>query len=78
MAVCTGEVTLVDFYSGQIIESDSATVIIEGNTITYFSQHLAVNRLYNTTIIATNVANSTTTYTTISKLVRVLVVLTMY
>ena len=56
--MCSGELTLVDLDTGEIIT-------LEG--ITFTTQEVRVNRLYNVTVNASNSAGSTTSYVTISE-----------
>ena len=56
--MCSGELTLVDLDTGEIIT-------LEG--ITFTTQEVRINRRYNVPVRASNSAGSTTSYVTISE-----------
>ena len=63
--MCSGELKFVDLNTG--LEAILIGDTILRNKITFNNIHLRVNRLYNFTITATNVAGSANSYITISE-----------
>lgn len=56
-----------DLDTGEIVTLDAADLDITLNNITFTTEHLRLNRRYNTTITATNANSSATSYFMISK-----------
>ena len=65
--MCRGELAFEDIDTGEMSTLGDADVTIAGNTITFSTGQLTVNRHYNVTVTATNAAGLTTSYVTISK-----------
>ena len=65
--MCSGELKFVDLDTGEIITLENGELTIAEINITFATERLRVNRLYNVTIRASNSAGSTTSYVTISE-----------
>ena len=74
--MCTSELEFVDLDTEAFIllfgdmewsNTTDANLTIEWSKITFTTEHLSANHLYNVTITATNVAGSATSYITISE-----------
>ena len=64
--MCNGELIFVDLDTVEIITLGDGEFIIAENNITFTTEQVRVNRLYNVTINASNSAGSATSYDTIS------------
>ena len=66
--MCSGELKVVDLDTGELKTLFGGTnLTVAWNIITFSTELLRVNGRYNVTIIATNVAGSATSYSTISE-----------
>ena len=63
--ICTGELTFMDVDTGEAVTLRGTDLTIEFNVITLTVHQ---NHHYNTTVIASNIAGSATSWTRISKI----------